>query len=84
MLKVWFVIYSGIFIAGTVGPMPYNLQVCKIEARAKAEEMKKAIQTGKAHDGRKISKKERQELLDIRYGCVESEVRPERDLPERR
>lgn len=81
MFKVWFIIYSGMFIVGSVGPMPYNIEVCKIEARAKSEELKKAIRTAKAYDGRNISKKERQELLDIRYGCIESEKRPQKDLP---
>jgi len=81
MLKVWFVIYSGMFIAGSVGPMPYNMQVCQIEARAKASEIKTAIRTARAYDGRKISKNERQELLDIRYGCIEAEERPVKDLP---
>ena len=81
MLKVWFVIYSGMFIAGSAGPLPYNMDVCKLETRAKTEQLKKAIRTGLAQDGRKISKQERRGLLDIRYACIQSETRPLPDLP---
>lgn len=76
-MKLWLVIYVGMHVGGSAGPLPYGMEVCvkhRDNLRASKQEV---IDTGYSKTlKRKVTLEEIDSLKEMRFECEESAERP--------
>ena len=71
-MKLWFVVYIGSQIGGSVGPLPYDMDECLRRAAEKNAEWQAKLATGKDLYGSPVSDMAKA----VHFGCVEADGRP--------
>lgn len=73
---IWLLILKGGLIAGSIGPLPSNMQGCEQVAMQKNAEVQHVINTGKGLNGKKMTVKEIGNLRSIHFECTVSPFQP--------
>lgn len=76
MMKVWFVIVHQGLVGGTVGPVPYDMNECKVRVEEHMAALELSVITKTTHDGRPMSDKDVKALSHISFTCTEAMDRP--------
>ena len=76
-MKLFLVIYSGLKIGGSVGPLPYGITECWVHANEMTEKTQTAIKSGLDKDGNPIPADKMEGIKGLRFACEWRQARPE-------
>lgn len=76
-MNLWIVVYSGFHVAGSVGPLPYDMNECLARAAEKNTELQAQVAAGKDREGNPISSELAARAAQIKFVCEHHEERPE-------
>lgn len=80
-MKLFLVIYSGLNIGGSIGPLPYGSAQCWDHADKMTRLTRAHIESGLDKDSRPMTREQIEKLKALRFGCERRQARPELGEP---
>ena len=77
MLKLWLVVYSGVQIVGSAGPLPYGMDECIIRRDLLRTSQQEVLSTGYSQSlKRALTGEEMDKIRDMAFECEWRDKRP--------
>lgn len=80
-MNLFLVIYTGMTVGGSVGPLPNSITTCWEHANEMTEKTRAAIKSGLDKDGNPIPAEHMDRIKTLRFTCEYRQDRPELGEP---